>query len=42
MDILGRPFSEPTLIRIAAAYEAATHKRKAAVGVRCGAGRAVN
>ena len=28
MDVLGRPFSEPTLIRIAAAYESATHQRK--------------
>jgi amidase len=28
MDILGVPFSEPTLIRIAAAYEAATHHRR--------------
>jgi amidase len=29
MDILGVPFSEPTLIRIAAAYEAATRHRRA-------------
>src|SRR6185503_12369317 len=28
MDILGAPFSEPTLIRVAAAYEAATHQRR--------------
>jgi Asp-tRNA(Asn)/Glu-tRNA(Gln) amidotransferase A subunit family amidase len=28
MDILGRPFSEPTLIRIAAAFEAATRARR--------------
>lgn len=28
MDILGRPFDEPTLIRIAAAYEAATRHRR--------------
>jgi amidase len=28
MDIVGRPFDEPTLIRIAAAYEAATSHRK--------------
>lgn len=28
MDVLGRPFSEPTLIRIGAAYEAATHRRR--------------
>ncbi len=28
MDFLGRAFSEPLLIRIAAAYEAATHHRK--------------
>jgi Asp-tRNA(Asn)/Glu-tRNA(Gln) amidotransferase A subunit family amidase len=27
VDILGKPFSEPTLLRIAAAYEAATHHR---------------
>ena len=27
LDILGRPFSEPTLLRIAAAYEKATHHR---------------
>lgn len=29
MDIAGLPFSEPTLIKIAAAYEAATKQRKA-------------
>jgi amidase len=28
MDFLGRPFSEPVLLRIAAAYEAATHHRR--------------
>ena len=28
IDFLGRPFSEPMLIRIAAAYERATHNRK--------------
>jgi len=28
MDIVGRPFSEPTLFKIAAAYEQATHNRK--------------
>jgi amidase len=28
MDIVGRPFDEPTLLRIASAYEAATHHRK--------------
>ncbi|MBW8782658.1 MAG: amidase [Verrucomicrobia bacterium] len=28
MDILGRPFSEPVLLKIAAAYEQATHHRK--------------
>jgi hypothetical protein len=28
IDFLGRPFSEPTLIRIAAAYEEATHHRR--------------
>lgn len=27
MDIVGRPFSEPTLLRIAAAFEKATHHR---------------
>jgi Asp-tRNA(Asn)/Glu-tRNA(Gln) amidotransferase A subunit family amidase len=27
MDIVGRPFSEPTLLKIAAAYERATHHR---------------
>jgi Asp-tRNA(Asn)/Glu-tRNA(Gln) amidotransferase A subunit family amidase len=27
MDILGRPFAEPTLLKIASAYEAATHHR---------------
>lgn len=29
MDIAGRPFDEPLLLRIAAAYEAATHHRQA-------------
>lgn len=29
LEMLGRPFSEPTLIRIAHAYEQATHKRVA-------------
>jgi hypothetical protein len=28
IDFLGRRFSEPVLIRIAAAYEAATHHRR--------------
>jgi amidase len=28
MDIVGRPFDEPLLLRIASAYEAATHHRK--------------
>jgi len=28
IDFLGRPFSEPMLIRIAAAYERATRHRK--------------
>jgi amidase len=28
IDFLGRPFSEPTLLRIAAAYEGATHHRR--------------
>ncbi|MEA2640911.1 MAG: amidase [Chloroflexota bacterium] len=28
IDFLGRPFSEPTLLRIAAAFEAATHHRR--------------
>jgi len=28
LDFLGRAFSEPVLIRIAAAYEAATHHRR--------------
>jgi Asp-tRNA(Asn)/Glu-tRNA(Gln) amidotransferase A subunit family amidase len=28
IDFLGRAFSEPVLIRIAAAYEAATHHRR--------------
>ena len=28
IDFLARPFDEPTLLRIAAAYEAATHHRK--------------
>jgi Asp-tRNA(Asn)/Glu-tRNA(Gln) amidotransferase A subunit family amidase len=28
IDFLGRKFSEPVLIRIAAAYEAATHHRR--------------
>jgi amidase len=27
MDIVGRPFDEPTILRIASAYEAATHHR---------------
>ena len=27
MDIMGRPFSEPTMLTIASAYEAATHRR---------------
>jgi Asp-tRNA(Asn)/Glu-tRNA(Gln) amidotransferase A subunit family amidase len=28
VDFLGRPFSEPTILKIAAAYEAATHRRE--------------
>jgi Asp-tRNA(Asn)/Glu-tRNA(Gln) amidotransferase A subunit family amidase len=28
IDFLGRPFSEPVLLRVAAAYEAATHHRR--------------
>jgi Asp-tRNA(Asn)/Glu-tRNA(Gln) amidotransferase A subunit family amidase len=32
IDFLGRPFSEPTLLRIAAAYTAATHHREAPAG----------
>ena len=28
VDFLGRPFSEPTLLKIAAAYEQATKHRK--------------
>ena len=28
MDIVGRPFDEPLIIRIAAAYEAATKHRR--------------
>jgi Asp-tRNA(Asn)/Glu-tRNA(Gln) amidotransferase A subunit family amidase len=28
IDFLGRPFSEPTLLKIAAAYEAGTRHRK--------------
>jgi hypothetical protein len=32
IDFLGRPFDEPTLLRIAAAYEAATHHRREAPG----------
>ena len=28
IDFLGRPFSEPTLVRIAAAYERATRHRR--------------
>jgi len=29
LDIMGRPFSEPTMLKIASAYEAATHRRMA-------------
>ena len=29
MDIMGRPFSDPTMLKIASAYEAATHHRMA-------------
>jgi amidase len=29
MDIMGRPFSEPTMLKIASAFEAATHHRMA-------------
>ena len=32
IDFLGRPFDESTLLRIAAAYEAATHARRPAPG----------
>jgi len=32
IDFLGRPFSEPTLLRIAAAYTAATHHRESPAG----------
>lgn len=32
IDFLGRPFAEPTLFRVAAAYEAATRHRKAPSG----------
>ncbi|WP_157622758.1 amidase [Solimonas soli] len=32
IDFLGRPFDEPTLLHIAAAYEAATHARRAPPG----------
>jgi amidase len=32
IDFLGRPFAEPTLLRVAAAYEAATRHRKAPSG----------
>lgn len=32
IDFLARPFDEPTLLRIAAAYESRTHHRKAPVG----------
>lgn len=32
IDFLGRPFDEPTLLRIAAAYESATHHRREAPG----------
>jgi Asp-tRNA(Asn)/Glu-tRNA(Gln) amidotransferase A subunit family amidase len=28
IDFLGRPFSEPILLHVAAAYEAATHHRR--------------
>jgi amidase len=29
IDFVGRPFAEPTLLKIASAYESATHHRKA-------------
>jgi Asp-tRNA(Asn)/Glu-tRNA(Gln) amidotransferase A subunit family amidase len=29
LDIMGRPFSEPTMLKVASAYEAATHHRLA-------------
>ena len=29
VQFLGRPFSEPTLIKVASGYEAVTHHRKA-------------
>jgi amidase len=32
IDFLGRPFSEPVLLRIAAAYEGATHHRRPPLG----------
>jgi Asp-tRNA(Asn)/Glu-tRNA(Gln) amidotransferase A subunit family amidase len=32
IDFLGRPFSEPTLLKIAAAYEAASHHRRSPEG----------
>ncbi|MFT4046277.1 MAG: amidase [Solimonas sp.] len=32
IDFLGKPFDEPTLLRIAAAYEAVTHARRAPPG----------
>jgi Asp-tRNA(Asn)/Glu-tRNA(Gln) amidotransferase A subunit family amidase len=32
IDFLARPFDEPTLLRIAAAYERATRHREAPVG----------
>jgi amidase len=32
MDIVARPFDEPTLLRIAAAYEQATHHREPPAG----------
>jgi Asp-tRNA(Asn)/Glu-tRNA(Gln) amidotransferase A subunit family amidase len=32
IDFLGRPFDEPTLLRIASAYEAATRHRKPPAG----------
>jgi hypothetical protein len=32
VDVVARPFGEPTLLRIAAAYEAATQHRRAPPG----------
>jgi Asp-tRNA(Asn)/Glu-tRNA(Gln) amidotransferase A subunit family amidase len=29
MDVMGRPFSEPIMLKVASAFEAATHHRMA-------------